>query len=559
MRYSKKIKNRLNRLKIGLNQRGRFWANFGSLFILVSLLGACASVQQPNGGPKDVAPPKVLKEKPKNQSTRFAGKEIEIEFDEFIKLNNEFSEVSISPSMESQPILKAQKEKLSIKLEGELEANTTYTLNFGKAIGDVNENNILKNYSYVFSTGEVLDSLSISGNVKTALKNENLKEAMVFIFPAQQDSLLGKKRPSIYTQTDSAGNFTLKNLRANQYRIYALKESASDRIYNPGEDEIGFLDSVIDLKKNVAGLRFRVFKEEPAKFKINDRKIENDGTVLLTFNKGLTQPDIKETDDADILNTAKKEFSLKGDSVRIWFPELTFDSLKLAIYDQGKELERVSLGRNKRDTPNRTPLIGDNLSANKLKPGSDLLFMVSYPVSKIDSNKIRLISDSIDLSGWKLNRLSGSDRKFVLTYPFRIGKKYQIELNEGAFTAITGLKNKAYQKTFSADDPENYGNLSLSIIPPSGNKQYVVQLLNEKDLVLRQDIISGSKKTILYSNYTVGKYAIRVILDENKNGTWDTGSIAKQIQPEKVWIYNKTLTLRANWDLEETITLPQDW
>lgn len=544
---------------MGLNQRGRFLTDFDFLFIVVSLLGACASVQQPNGGPKDVAHPKVLKEKPKNQSTLFTGKEIEIEFDEFIKLNNEFSEVSISPSMESQPILKVQKERLNIKLEGELEANTTYTLNFGKAIGDVNENNILKNYSYVFSTGEVLDSLSISGNVKTALRNENLKEAMVFIFPVEQDSLLGKKRPSIYTQTDSAGNFTLKNLRSNQYRIYALKESASDRIYNPGEDEIGFLDSVIDLKKNVAGLQFRVFKEEPAKFKINDRKIENDGTVLLTFNKGLTQPDIKETDGAGILNTAKKEFSLKGDSVKIWFPELTFDSLKLAIYDRGKELERVSLGRNKRDTPIRTLLIGDNLSANKLKPGSNLLFTVSYPVSKIDSTKIRLISDSVDLSGWKLSRLAGSERTFVLTYPFSIGKKYQIELNEGAFTAITGLKNKAYQKTFSPDDPENYGNLSLTVIPPPGDKQYIIQLLNDKDLVLRQDIIGENKKTIPYTNYSVGKYIIRVILDENKNGAWDTGNIAKQIQPEKIWIYNKTFTLRANWDLEEPITLPQDW
>jgi hypothetical protein len=124
-------------------------------------------VQSPTGGPKDTIQPVIIKELPKNLSRNFNVKKIQIEFDEFIKLTNEFSEISISPSMDLAPTYKARKEKLEINFEEELLENTTYTINFGKAIQDVNEGNILKNYTYVFSTGNELDSLSISGDRKS--------------------------------------------------------------------------------------------------------------------------------------------------------------------------------------------------------------------------------------------------------------------------------------------------------------------------------------------------------------------------------------------------------
>src|SRR6185437_2206270 len=102
---------------------------------------------------------------------------------------------------------------------------TTYVINFGKAIEDVNEGNVLKNFTYVFSTGIHIDSLSISGRVINNQTQERENNATVLLFTLKQDSLLfGKKRPTIYTSTDSAGNFSLNNLRPDDYRIYALKE-----------------------------------------------------------------------------------------------------------------------------------------------------------------------------------------------------------------------------------------------------------------------------------------------------------------------------------------------
>lgn len=263
------------------------------IFIISLLLFGCASVQSPTGGPKDTKPPKVIIETPKNLTRNFKVKKIVIEFDEFIKLANEFTEISISPAMDEMPIFKARREELEITFEDTLEINTTYTINFGKAITDVNESNILTNYTYVFSTGPNIDSLSISGSVTSALTKEKLKDVTVFILPVKQDSLFGKKKANIFTTTDSSGNFKLQNLREDSYRVYALKEQGGDRIFNSASDEIGFLNDTLILNKDTTGLELEVFKQDAQSFNIQERKIEPDGRLSIAFNKPLIDPSLK--------------------------------------------------------------------------------------------------------------------------------------------------------------------------------------------------------------------------------------------------------------------------
>ena len=218
-------------------------------------ISSCASVQSPTGGPKDTIQPVIVKEIPKNLSRNFNVQKIEIEFDEFIKLSNEFTEISVSPSMDIPPVYKAKKEKLTINFEEALLENTTYTINFGKAILDVNEGNVLKNYSYVFSTGNEIDSLSISGRVINSLTKQKIKDVTVFILPLSQDSLFGKKKPNFFTTTDTAGNFKLSNLREDNYKIYALNEQGGgDRIYNGKLEEIAFLKNPINRSVSISSV-----------------------------------------------------------------------------------------------------------------------------------------------------------------------------------------------------------------------------------------------------------------------------------------------------------------
>ena len=544
---TKGIKNTFNGMRL-------LWVCFGMGLWTVT---SCASMQSPSGGPKDAEAPKVMKEKPKNLSTGFSAPEIELTFNEFIKLNNAFTEITVSPELEKPLDIKASKEVLSIKLNQALEPNTTYTINFGKALGDVNENNLLKNYTYVFSTGKVLDSLAISGTVTSASTNEPLKDVLVFLFPTKQDSLLGKKKPNTYTTTDEKGNFKLNNLRSDEYSVYALKETSPDRIYNQGVDEIGFGTTKIKLDKNTSDVKIRLFKELPKDFKVLEKKVELDGRLLLVFNKPVKELAVKELGGTNYLKNSIKKYSTVGDSALIWSPELAYDSLKLGIYSGAESISIVDVNRNKREANNRTPVIKDNTLGNKLKPGLGYALLFSMPSELVDSSKISLQSDSVKLSGWKLGKTGGLGQSLAILYPFKTGRNYTVKVAAGAIAGISGLKNNAFSKTFIQDGLDSYGNLSLILTPADSTKTYIIQFLNEQKVVLKEDVVTAAG-TLSYKTYPIGKYNIRVVLDENKNGKWDSGDVAKNIQPEKVWWFDKTISLRANWDLEEKITIPAD-
>lgn len=536
-------------------QRHIFLTYLLCVTMLFILFTSCASIQSPTGGPRDSIPPKILKETPKNLTRNFSAQEIHIEFDEFIKLSNEFTEVSITPALEIFPEFKAKKQRLEIKFNKPLEANTTYTINFGKAIADVNETNVLQNYTYVFATGDKLDSLSLSGTVKNSLTRENLKDVTVFILPLSQDSLFGKKRASFFTTTDSAGRFSMKNLREDTYRIYALNEQGGgDRIYNGQNEEIGFLKDPIILNKNIDDIQLEVFKAVPRTFAVTDRKIESDGRILLTFNKPLQKPQVAIIQPLELDLRKKYEINNTRDSAFIWLPELTFDSLKVMVSDNEIPVDTVILRRNKKDTYARSVLITDNITGTKLKPKSDITLRMSAPVRTAQESQIILMEDSVVVQ-YQLSRID-SARLYRLRYPWKLGKEYILRFNENAFTDIFGNRSKLYIKRFTLDTEENYGNITIKVQTPDSLKNYIVQWMDEKETIYRQDVVSQNT-TLHYLTYPTAKYRIRVIYDENKNGIWDTGNIYEKLQPEKAWTFDKIISLRPNWDLEETLVIPK--
>ena len=520
------------------------------------LFSSCASVQSPTGGPRDTIAPQIIKETPKNLTRNFASEEIQIQFDEFIKLTNEFTEISISPALDILPEFKAKKQNLGIKFSKPLEENTTYTINFGKAIADVNESNILKNYTYVFATGNQIDSLSLSGTVTSSLTKEKLKDVTVFILPTSQDSLFGKKRASFFTTTDTAGKFSLKNLREDSYRIYALNEQGGgDRIYNGQNEEIGFLKEPILLNKNVDNIRLEVFKAVPKTFQVVDRKIESDGRILLTFNKPLLKPSVNILDPLDLDPVKTSEISNTRDTALIWLPDLTFDSLKVAVADGGTPLDTIMLRRTKRDTYNRAVLITDNIAGPKLRPKSDVILRMSSPIATAQESQITLLEDSVAVK-FQLSKQVNSTRTYNLKYPWKLNKEYILRFNENAFTDIYGNKSKLYIKRFNLDTEDNYGNMSVKITIPDTLQSYIVQWMDDKETIYRQDVITKNI-TLNYLTYPTSKYRIRVIYDENKNGIWDTGNVFTMQQPEKTWTFEKIISLRPNWDLEEVMLIPK--
>ena len=513
-------------------------------------------MKNPEGGPRDTTPPKVLKSEPKNLSTNFSAKKITIDFDEYIKLTNEFKEFSISPEQEKPPILKAKLKRLEITLQDSLEKNTTYTLNFGKAITDINEGNAIKNFSYVFSTGSTLDSLSITGSVKNALTGQPEIDAVVLAIPLPRDSIFGKKKPSIYTTTDSSGNFRLSNLKKDTYKMYALKEKSGDKIYQQVNDEVGFIKDPIVLTKNIDSLRFTIFKELATVFRIIDRKLNNDGSITMNFNQNLRKPEITIIDPLPVDQGKKVQFNKTNDSVRVWLGDLSFDSVKVAVKDEGKSLDTVKFTRGKKDTYTRNIAAGDNIEGGLLNPNKDLHLSFNFPIEKIDLTKIALLEDSIPRKGFSMVKDSLHILDYTFKYPWKKNEKYILQFNDGALTAIFNAKNKEITKNFSLGNPDDYGTLTLKVEVPDTTKNYVLEIVNEKkDVVISSERIYKNT-SVVFSNYRAGIYFARIVYDENKNGIWDTGNVKEGTQPEKIWYNKQELSIKANWDRSEVVKIP---
>lgn len=545
---------RSNRTKIASNGK---WVVLLFFFALILLTWQCASIQQPQGGPKDSIPPTILEETPANLTRNFQAEKIVIEFDEFIKLANPFKEISVSPDLDQPINPRVKRKNIEITLPDSLEENTTYTINFGKAIGDFNEGNPLLNYSYVFSTGDVIDSLSISGKVINALTKQAEKEITVLLIPTRQDSIFGKRKANIFTLTDTAGNFRLRNLREDNYRIYALREENNDRVYNAPDEFIGFLNDSIVLDKDTAGIVLEVSKGIPREFRLLDRKIEPSGKITFVFNKPLEDAALTIIHPSQLDADKQVEYTANRDSAILWVNDLTFDSLKVSISNRNEIIDTVTMRRGRNDKYDRDFIITDNLSRNRVNRIQHIELTAGSPVQSIDRSKIILLVDSVPVTNFQLVKDTTVQRRYIMRYGWRPKHDYVLTLEEGAFTGFFSDKNKSVTKTFTMDETENFGDILLKVTVPDSAHQYLVQLINEKMDVIYRSVPIKNSTDIPFRQFPGGKYTIRVVYDENNNGKWDPGDVYENKQPERVWYLGKTFIIRANWEQEEPLTIPE--
>jgi hypothetical protein len=528
-------------------------------FFTALLLYGCASMQKPQGGPKDRTPPKLLKATPPNMTRNFKEKEIRLDFDEYFTLKNQSQEISLSPAMDKLPTYKVSKKSIVIDFKDTLQKNTTYVINFGKSIADVNEGNILQNFTYVFSTGSHIDSLSASGNVQNLMTQEKeTKDVTVMLFPVKRDSLFGKKKPAIYATIDSAGNFSLNNLHEGDYYIYALKEIAANRIYDNDNELIAFQTKPVHLRKDTANIHLSLFKQDPEKFRMIDHRFDTDGKMLFTFNKPIDNPSVKIIQPATLDGQKIVDFNKTRDTAMVYMRSLDFDSLRVSFLQNNKPIDTVTIRKGRKETYDHTINLQYNANLDgRLKPGANLIATANLPIESIDKSLITLNEDSTNISNFTITKDTTTLKRLTFTYNWKANSRYQLIFNEGSLTDIYGDKNKKSLKQFQLDRADNYGELTLKVTIPDTSKGYVVELIGpDKNVLHRDAILKGT--TLVYKNYPIGKYTVRVIYDDNKNGKWDSGNVKKRTQPENVWIYSKTITLRSNWEAEEPIDIPKE-
>ncbi|HEY9001762.1 MAG TPA: Ig-like domain-containing protein [Mucilaginibacter sp.] len=541
-----------------LNKRSAFLPGKLLVFITALVLFGCASMQKPQGGPKDRTPPKLLKATPPNMTRNFSATQIRMDFDEYFKLNNQAQEITISPALDRTPNIKVVQKSIVIDFKKDtLLKNTTYVINFGKSIADLNEGNVLDNFTYVFSTGPHIDSLSVAGNVQNLMTQEKEKQVTVMLFPLNKDTLWAKKKPTIFATTDTSGNFTLNNLHDGDYRIYALKEKSPNRIYDKDDELVAFLTAPIHLKKDTANIHLNLFKQEPEKFRV-EKRFDADGKMFFAFNKPVENPSARILYPPGFDKEKIVDFNKTRDTAYVFMKNMDFDSIKVEFIQNKIPIDTIALRKGRKEAFDHNIVLQYNTTSdNKIKAGTTLIVTTSTPIQAIDNSLVTLNEDSINVANYTITKDTATMRRLTFNYKWKPNSHYDLIFNEGALTNIYGDRNKKFLKQFQLDKPDNYGPLTLKVTVPDTSKGYVIELMdNQKNVVHRDPITKNGN--VVYKNYPIGKYYVRVIYDDNKNGKWDSGNIKKRIQPENVWIYSKQITLRSNWEAEEPIDIPKE-
>ena len=215
----------------------------------------------PTGGDRDSLPPLLIKASPPDSSKGFNTRTITFTFDEYIEQPQEiFKNLLVSPTPSIPPNVETKLRTLTVKIKDTLEPNTTYYYNFGDAIKDVNEGNVLHNFSYIFTTGNILDTLQLSGKVLLAETGGFDSTLFVMLFKSGVDSAVIKDQPRYIARVDGKGNFRFLYLPSGTYYIYVMDER---KLYSE-QSLFGFSDSAVEIKPDAAPVTIYAFVEKKA-------------------------------------------------------------------------------------------------------------------------------------------------------------------------------------------------------------------------------------------------------------------------------------------------------
>lgn len=546
-------------------------------FILLVLISSCAQIGSPTGGAYDRTAPRVVRYRPDSAKLNFNSKTIEITFDEYIQLSELTNQLLISPPLEFAPDISVKKKTLVIELDKKevLKPNTTYSISFGNAVQDIREATPFENFRYIFSTGNFIDSLTLSGSVQNAFDHKTEKNILVMLYSDKSDSAIYKSLPDYFAKTNDAGAFTINNIRKGTYRMVALKDENSNYKYNDDE-RFGFVTDLVDAntKENVF---IYVYTEKPKKIYVKKYTQPQYGKFVLAFNKGTDSLRISKLN-AEALKDVKEltEYSKAKDTITYWIDPVDKDSLILQVNNGSTIIDTLRFKLIKKEnalkSSSRVPfkLSLLNAGAETVELNKDIQLIFSHPIEKISPNATVLLKeDTLNYKRYALEYspsssssaaikistnqkpdaknqpAAGSSRNFLL----KDNTTYNLTIPAGTFTDFYGLSNDSIKMKFRTKEEKFYGSVKLDLKFETLHGSYILQLLDDKENIIRQSIVS-KPEIILYDYLYPASYKLKLIFDGNSNGKWDEGNYLKKLQPEKVIYNTEPVSIRSNWDLE---------
>ena len=607
---------------------------YDNILLAVSLLVfvACASMGTPDGGPYDEEPPVLMAAKPAIGATNVKTGKIILDFDENIKLVNAFENVVVSPPQMQMPEIKSSGKRVTVELMDTLIPNTTYSIDFGNAIVDNNEGNPYENFAYYFSTGDVVDTLAVSGTVLNAEDLEPIKGIVVGLHSCTDDSAFTKLPFERVSRTDSRGHFIIKGIAPGKYRVYALSEANNNYLFDQKSEILAFMDTsvspfatpairqdtiwrdsvTVDTIVNVPYIRFqpddivlRAFKEDFYSQYLVKSPRDSHNKMTLYFSEANEELPLIEGLNFDDNGAYILDKSVNNDTLTLWFRDSTIyrsdtlemkvtykvaDSIgnmvarsdtiyamskrswKKVIEQQNEKFEKErkeflkkakrSEGYDENNPPEYIPptkALQIRFSGSSgMDVNTTVFFAFDEPLESLDTMGIHL-SKKVDTLWVPIEYVLQPDRdikKFNLYAEWRPGESYLVEVDSATFKGIYGGVSNKYTQEMKFRSFEEYAVLYLDIAG-TGDDAYV-QLMNKSGAVVQTERTKDNRCAFYFVK--PGVYYLRLFIDDNGNGVWDTGEYETGRQPERVYYYNRSLELRAlfeysqdDWDINSPL------
>lgn len=533
-------------------------------------LGACAKIVTPVGGPKDTTAPKITKEQPISQSVNFSSPQIRITMDEFFTLDNPNANVLISPPLKHTPEYKIKDKTLIIKIKDTLKENTTYNIVFSNCIQDYHENNKLSYYHYSFSTGDRIDSFMLKGSVLDAQSLVPGEDFTLMLYKNDIDSLPLSILPDYISKSQKDGSFDFQNISPGRYKIFALKDINNNFLYDLPKEAVAFGDSLVQAylapvkdssgqitatDSSIKDLLLKSFVETDTLPKLLRYENPAAGIYIFPFSAPISNLRITPLNE-DIPFFQK--WSSNQDTVTLYLKQVSFDSLAYVFSFNGEndtvhlkpyKSKQVTSGRGASKAQTSKLNISFADEGHYYKP---LKLKFSYPIQPTDSFDVFFFSQKQGKEDTSIVRIAVPDT-FVTEIPIPLKmeskKSYKMMIPDSIFNGYNGLTNDTIKASFTAKSEKDYGNIIMKYVLPDITHPVIAQLWNSNQLI--QENVLQSNTDITYSHLEPSNYTVRVIMDVNGNSHWDTGNYQQKKQPEEIILFNKTISVRAYWDVEE--------
>lgn len=589
-------------------------------YIIISLMllsvGCANRGMGPQGGPKDETPPKLVKEIPQNGELNYHGKLVELFFDEYVQLDNPSENVLISPPQQRAPEVRSVAKKVTVRFDEDLQDSTTYTINFGSAIADNNEKNALENFSFSFSTGDVIDSMEIGGLLLNAADLNYVSRIIIGAHLNHADSAFTTQPFTRIGRTGADGRFVIKNLKHGDYRLFALNDVSKDYMYQPSEglafypdivtptserhmasdtlwrdsissrmvegervrDTLTIIDTIITKERTFFHpdtLVLLYFNEEKVRRYFQRALREKQHVITLLFNAPQdSMPVLRPLVEDDMLGRIVTQSCPTLDTITLWLRDSSLiaqDTLRFEMtYYKTDSVYQLYAQTDTIQAIYRAPRLSAAAKAKKerekekqhfveLKTNigkafeiyAPLTFTFSTPIDSMTPGSFHIFEmrDTVPVPlSLSLVKADSIGMRYEVMHQWKPQTTYKYELDSAAFTDIYGDVNSLKKGQFTIRSLDEYSTLTIKLTPHID--QAVIEILDSKDQVVRR--LKAQADGTRFEHLTPDSYYMRLFVDSNNDGVWTTGDWAERRQPEQVFYFPNKLTLRANWDFEES-------